>query len=140
MNKTVILTRGTSGVGKSTYANFLNLLAFDAAKTCVICTADDFFEQDGQYKFDASLLGQAHYECKDKFIQALARRVDLIIVANTSTKLEDFEFYLDRAKTFGYQIFVMVLENYHSGINVHGVPDETLLRQENNIKNSLKLR
>lgn len=133
--KRVVLIRAVSGAGKSTFAEML------APDSC-ICCADDFFtDEDGNYNFDASKLGQAHKACRDKYLKLLDHPyADTIVVANTNTKESDYKFYLDEAEKRGIMVFSLVLENRHGGKNVHGVPDNVLERQEQNIKNSLKLR
>jgi hypothetical protein len=133
--KKVILIRAVSGAGKSTFAEML------APDSC-ICCADDFFtDEQGNYNFDASKLGQAHKACRDKYLKLVDHPyVDLIVVSNTNTKESDYKFYLDEAEKRGIMVFSLVLENRHGGKNIHGLPDHVLERQEQNIKNSLKLR
>jgi len=53
--KQLILLRGLPGSGKSTFANLLGGIHVEA---------DQYFIQDGEYKFDASKLKQAHNWCK----------------------------------------------------------------------------
>jgi hypothetical protein len=31
------------------------------------------------------------------------------------------------AETYGYMVFSIVVENRHNGVNVHNVPDETMI-------------
>lgn len=134
-SKRVVLIRAVSGAGKSTFASYL------APDSC-ICCADDFFTDEvGNYNFDASKLGQAHKACQDKYLKLLDDPlVDDIIVSNTNTKESDYKFYLEEAEKRNIVVFSLVLENRHGGSNIHGVPLEVLERQEQNIKNSLKLR
>lgn len=133
--KRVVVIRATSGAGKSTFAEFLESSDF-------ICCADDFFtDEQGNYNFDASKLGQAHKACQDKYLELLdSPFADTIVVSNTNTKESDYKFYLDEAEKRGIMVFSLVLENRHGNKNIHNVPDHVLERQEQNIKNSLKLR
>jgi len=32
--------------------------------------------------------------------------------------------YFDLAKTYGYQVFSLIVENRHGGLNQHGVPED----------------
>ena len=134
MSKTVIITRGTSGAGKSSFAELV-------AEPKVIVCADFFFEKNGGYDFDPSKIGQAHQQCKDAFDAACVNPdVANIIVANTNTKASDFKYYVDKANEYGYKIVFVVLEKRHDGVNQHNVPSEVLERQHNNLINSLKLK
>lgn len=131
--KNVIVLRGTSGSGKSTFANLI-------AEPKVICCADDYFEKDGSYNFDASKLGYAHAACRTKFDDALFDpSIENIVVANTNTKPADFKYYVDAAETYGARITSVVLEKRHDSSNVHAVPTVALDRQHENLKNSIKL-
>jgi adenylate kinase family enzyme len=74
--KNLILLRGLPGSGKSTFAK-------------QICNqhieADMFFIQDGEYKFDASKLKEAHAWCKDK-TEAWMQKGYNVCVSNTFTQ------------------------------------------------------
>jgi predicted kinase len=138
--KILLILRGVSYSGKSLLANYIQTICSEKYRV-VVCSADDFFiNKKGEYHFDAQKLGQAHGECKDKFYEACKANVELIIIANTNTKEGDFKSYDLIARGFGYQIFTLIVENRHGGINSHAVPKETLDRQEKNIRDSLKLR
>lgn len=131
MNKTVIILRGVSGCGKSSFAELLN--------PDVICTADDFFMVDGEYKFNVSKLGTAHKVCQEKFEDALMEGKNKIVVANTNTSPKEFNFYKDMAEEYGYKVFVVVIENRHGNSDVHGVPEDTKEKQCQRILSSLSL-
>jgi predicted kinase len=131
----LILIRAVSGTGKSTFAETF------APDSCICCADDYFTDGQGNYNFDASKLGQAHKACQEKYLELLdSPFVDTIVVSNTNTKESDYKFYLDEAEKRGIMVFSLVLENRHGNKNVHNVPDHVLERQEQNIKNSLKLR
>jgi NEDD4-binding protein 2 len=133
-DRSVIILRGVSGAGKSTVANKF-------ADPKVICTADDFFEKNGGYDFDPSKLGDAHRECQNKFECALQDpRIKNIVVANTNTKSNDYQYYLDMAAKHGIQVISLVIEKRHDNKNVHNVPDFVLQRQYDSLMSSLKLK
>lgn len=134
MDKTerVILIRGASGSGKSTLAKLFS-------NNKVICCADDYFWDSGEYKFDPSLLGKAHEYCRNVFISALDSGVETVIISNTNTTEKEFNFYIDEAKKRDIMLISLVIEKRHDNINLHGVPDYVIDRQAQNIKNSLKL-
>lgn len=132
-DKTVIIVRGVSGVGKTTFANIV-------AEPKVVCTADDYFEQDGKYNFDPNKLGEAHKQSMDRFKEALYNpNVKNIVVANTNTKPRDYAYYVDKANAAGVKVIYVVLEKRHDNPNVHNVPDHVLQRQHDSLKNDLKL-
>jgi adenylate kinase family enzyme len=132
MQKTVIIISGKSGTGKSSLAAFIQGLD----EKVRICCADDFFMIDGEYKFDAAKLGQAHKSCWDKFEQALADGCDCLIT-NTSTTTAERKKYLNRAKECGFIAFSITLESLGYK-DVHNVPPEVLIRQESNLRASFK--
>ena len=139
-SKVFVLLRGVAGSSKSTFAKYLAFLG-DALNPIVI-TADDYFTNtEGIYKFNPQMLGVAHNLCRIKFEDAVTRQVPLIVLANTSTKISDFQPYIDKAQKNDYTIFSIVMERrFEGGDNGHAVPEEALQRQENGIKSSLKLR
>lgn len=142
LENVVLILRSVSGAGKSTYANYLkSLFDKDYERDCVICCADDYFiDKTGKYSFEPSLLTYAHEHCKGKFISALENKTNLIIVANTNASEKEFDFYIDKAKSAGYVVFCMVVENRNNTKNIHGVSEQVLERQQARIENSLKLK
>jgi predicted kinase len=116
--KTVTILRGISGAGKSTYTreNFPN---------ATVCSADNFFMQNGVYNWDASKLGRAHDWCLNTFNEALRRNDSSIVVDNTNTKLREFKRYRDEALMYGYEVNVVRLvvdPAIAAARNLHGVP------------------
>lgn len=139
-NRVFLLLRGVSGSGKTTYADYLkSLFNTDFTRDCIICTADEYFEQDGEYKFDPTKLGAAHKYCYDKFFNGLKANTELIIVANTSTRESECKPYLDAARAHGYTVFSLVVENVNGTKDVHNVPEETLNKQKQRLLSSIKL-
>jgi len=134
MNNCIIL-RSSSGAGKTTFANYVKGLNFNA--DIRVCTADDYFYQDGEYKFNPAKLGEAHSVCQKAFLAALNDKVD-VVVANTSTTRKERDYYVKLAKENGYRVFSLVVENLGTK-NVHAVPNEVLERQKNNLKNNIDL-
>ena len=136
MTQTVIIIRGASGCGKSSFAAFLQSLKEDA----VICCADDYFVgEDNVYRFQKEGLREAHFCCRNKFIEAVRSQAELIVIANTNSTEKEFRFYHEGAQEFGYQVFFLVLENRHGEVNVHGCPPEAVAMQAKRVQHSLKL-
>lgn len=94
--KTVVILRGCSNAGKSTFSEFIG---------GEVCCADDFFYQDGEYKFDPSKLKLAHEYCFKKFIDCINHQYPKIVLANTNTQLWEFERYKIAAEKMGIKCF-----------------------------------
>jgi predicted kinase len=135
--KTVLILRGVSGSGKSTFASMLESLD---PKLVDVFTADDFFtDENGNYNFDAKLLGHAHRACQERFEHSLEHgTAQLLIVANTNTKPSDFAYYVNAAK--GRAIVTsVVLENRHGSDDVHSVPKAVKANQKISLLNTIQL-
>lgn len=100
----------------------------------MVCEADKYFidKETGEYKFDGSKIKDAHRYCqnlvetymKDSMVNDQWYRE--IAVSNTFTQEWEMQPYFELAKKYGYTVFVTIVENYHGGKNVHGVPDDKL--------------
>jgi len=128
MEKVIVLIRGISGSGKSTFAQLLG--------TKAICCADDYFIHDGKYLWTAEKLGRAHDWCLNKCRRYMKAQAERIVIANTLTTEREMKPYVDLAIQFGYKKFSIIVENRHECVNVHGVPEATLakMRERFNIK------
>jgi predicted kinase len=130
MEKNLILLRGLPGSGKSTLAK-------------LICNqhieADMYFLQDGKYNFDSSKLNEAHKWCQDKAEEWMKNKYN-VVVSNTFTTEKELNPYYELAKKYGYKVVCLIVENRHGGVNIHGVPNETLDKMEVRLKGSIKLR
>jgi predicted kinase len=119
--KELFLLRGLPGSGKSTLAK-------------MICSqhveADMYFMQDGEYKFDATKLKEAHAWCQGKTETWMEKRYN-VVVSNTFTQEWEMEAYYALAKKYGYQVHSLIVENRHGGINTHLVPEETIEKMKN---------
>ena len=120
MIKTVIILRGVSGSGKSTYIQ-------ENFPDAVVVSADKYFyNKEGEYNFDATKLGQAHGSCRARFESALKAQKALVVVDNTNTRFKEFQYYVDMGHRYSYDVrlvrLVVPLEALY-GRNVHGVPD-----------------
>lgn len=127
VQRKVVIMRGVSGSGKSTYI----------AKHCPgaeVCSADDYFTEvlgEGKaYKFDASKLGDAHRWCMARFLNAVTHRdpiarAALVVVDNTNLQLWSFMGYVQVAEAMGYEIEIVRMDtppHIAAERNLHGVP------------------
>jgi predicted kinase len=124
--KKIILLRGLPGSGKSSLAKLMS-----NALTGFV-EADMYFIQNGEYKFDASKLRQAHAWCQNQVKEWMGPNgLDEIIVSNTFTQEWEMQPYFELAEKYGYVIFSLVVENRHGGKNVHNVPEDKLEQMKN---------
>jgi len=120
--KQLILLRGLPGSGKSTFANLLGGIHVEA---------DQYFMQDGEYKFDASKLKQAHNWCKLRVEHSMEDGADKITVSNTFTQEWEMDAYFELAEKYGYQTSCLIVENRHDSKNIHGCPDDKIEQMRN---------
>ena len=124
--KILTLVRGLPGSGKSTFANYL-------WNEYAICEADKFFtDKDGNYKFDATKISEAHKWCREQVeIRMKDNEVNPqfypeIVVSNTFTQEWEMDEYFNLAEKYGYMVFSIIVENVHSGKSIHSVPNEKI--------------
>ena len=125
--KQLILLRGLPGSGKSTFAETLGGIHIEA---------DQYFMRDGIYEFDASQIKNAHNYCQSQTRAWMTHNVnsitpDRIIVSNTFTQEWEMDAYFEMAEEFGYQVFSLIVENRHGGMNVHGCPEDKIEQMRN---------
>lgn len=121
--KNLILLRGLPGSGKSTTAELLGAGSSGTAHY----EADMFFMRDGEYKFDFSQIKEAHKWCQSSVERTMfLGHNSTIIVSNTFTQEWEMDVYYKLAEEWGYRVTSLIVENRHEGVNVHGVPQETL--------------
>jgi predicted kinase len=119
--KTLILVRGLPGAGKSTFAKTLGGIHIEA---------DHYFMKDGEYKFDASKLKQAHEYCRTSTEGWMVEGHN-IVVSNTFTQEWEMDAYYELAGKYGYRVYSIIVENRHNGVNEHGVPADKLEQMKN---------
>jgi NEDD4-binding protein 2 len=129
--KRLILFRGPSGSGKTTAAK-----AFVAKNGGQFFEADSFFDQDGNYAFDASKLGQAHSDCQRRVREFMVNGNGPAVVSNTSMTRWELNPYLAMAKELGYEIVIYRIKGpwdaaLFASRNAHGVTEAIVQKQIN---------
>jgi predicted kinase len=125
--KELFLLRGLPGSGKSTLAKSIG--AFNVE-------ADQFFMEDGVYKFDVTKLKWAHELCRMECERAMKDGIKLSI-SNTFTQEWEMKPYFELAEKYGYRVYSLIVENRHGGVNEHGVPEDKLEIMKNRFEISL---
>jgi predicted kinase len=125
--KELFLLRGLPGSGKSTLAKSLDGIHIES---------DQYFMEDGVYKFDGSKLKLAHNYCQSQTKAWMSTdgtqvNVDRIVVSNTFTQEWEMEYYYKLAEEYGYRVYSLIVENRHGGVNEHGVPADKLEQMKN---------
>ena len=125
MSKELFLLRGLPGAGKSTLAKMLV-----GDRDYCHKEADMYFiDSEGKYKFDFSLIKEAHEWCQSE-VEFLMKYEHTVVVSNTFTQEWEMQAYYDLAEKYGYRVHSIVVENRHGGVNAHNVPQETLEKME----------
>jgi predicted kinase len=135
MGKELFLLRGLPGAGKSTLAKSLSTSMSGHVE------ADMFFlNHEGEYKFDASKLKEAHEWCRKEAESYMKPHgFDRVIVSNTFTQENELKPYYELAEKYGYRVHSIIVENRHGEseeTNIHNVPLETIqkMRERFSIK------
>jgi hypothetical protein len=87
-----------------------------------------FVDSDGNYNFEPSKIKDAHQWCQEEMDFLMRLEHSPVVVSNTFTQEWEMEPYFELAKTYGYKVFSIVVENRHGGINQHDVPEEVLTK------------
>ena len=107
---TVLIMRGLQGSGKSFIAKHYaeNTQKMGDATCCVVCSADEYFERNGNtYGFNPSELANAHMHCRKKFINAINEGAEIIILDNTNSRKWEYQIFERIAKVCGYSSHII---------------------------------
>lgn len=138
MVNTLIIMRGLPGSGKSTIA--LDL-AVGRESFVDILSSDDFFMKNGEYKFDADKLGEAH-QWNQTRARVTMHQVNIgawndntIIIDNTNTRKWEMAPYEEAALEHGWDVeYITVGRFNHESIEkyykrgTHNVPRRVLIQ------------
>jgi predicted kinase len=118
--KRVFILRGIPGCGKSTYAKSI-------PQATIVSTDEFFTDAQGRYERIDTKLNEAHTDCLKRYLAALTRGDDTVVVDNTNINPIDIAPYYALAGVYGYAPEVITLDcpaNTAGPRNLHGVPQE----------------
>ena len=120
----IILVRGLSGSGKTTFSNLIKTL------DDVVVAADDYMiDESGEYKFNLYKLNLCHKKCKEKVENEMKKNTKKIFVHNTFTEEWEMKPYKKMAEKYNYRLFSIIVENRHNNTNIHNVSEEMIKKQ-----------
>lgn len=129
MKRKLYIMRGLPGSGKSTKANEL------AGKRGQIFSTDDYFMDNGEYRFDAARLPEYHKRNLDAASIAMRRGTGTVVIDNTNIEPWHFEKYVEAGRLYGYDINFVEFDptNYSdekikelASRNTHQVPESAI--------------
>lgn len=124
--KTLVILRGISGAGKSTFVEKLKKI-----EPLLIHASADFIhlDREGNYKFDIAKLGEGHGMCFRTAVHAMLDGAEFVVVDNTNTAHWEMSPYVLAGNAYGYKVAIARLEidpEIATKRNVHGVPEKSI--------------
>lgn len=110
MNK-IIVMQGIPGSGKSTLAKKLFADFNEAVGNSVVTySTDDFWMDNGVYRYDPARAGEAHRWNQRRTIEAMQAGTGLIIIDNTNIQKWQAQVYFTLADIYGYEKSVISVQ------------------------------
>lgn len=135
--KTLYILRGLPSSGKTTLAKTLE----ESLPCCITYSTDDYFyDLKGGYHWKPERLHINHIKCRSGVKTSMEVSIENIIIHNTSTTEKELKPYLDMAEQHDYKVVSLVVENRHGNKNNHNVPQDTVDKMEQRLRNSIKLQ
>ncbi|XP_013793718.1 2',3'-cyclic-nucleotide 3'-phosphodiesterase-like [Limulus polyphemus] len=129
----MVIMRGLPGSGKSYIVSKLEEMY---GKSCIVCSADQYFCKNGIYRFERSKLDYAHKFCQEKAERVCRMSTPVVIIDNTNVRRWEMDFYRELAHREGYiQLFVEPKTPWKfdpevlASKNSHGIATEMLQRR-----------
>ncbi|MDO6683845.1 MULTISPECIES: hypothetical protein [unclassified Agarivorans] len=126
--KYLYIVRGPFGSGKTEFAKTIT-------ENVVSCW--DYYSQYGQNKWNEELKPHADEYCRSSVSEFMEQGANTIAVTNSFSKSSDLDFYIEAAKQHQYKVFTLVMENQNSEEYKRDAPEDVVLKQIINLKNSV---
>ncbi|NXA30932.1 N4BP2 protein, partial [Eudromia elegans] len=131
IGQVLVLLRGVPGSGKS----FLARALLEDNPGGIILSTDDYFYKHGQYRYDATCLGEAHDWNRKRAKEAFEKRVSPIIIDNTNIQAWEMKPYVTLAQQFKYKVMFREPDTWWKfkpkeleRRNIHGISKEKIKR------------
>lgn len=129
--------QGQSGSGKSTMVQALRALARAQCVHIAVASADFYFYEGGEYKFDPSKLSEAHQYSRDLAEKYMKEGHEWVVIDNTNTTMQEAKPYLELAVLHGYLVRVVRTDADLDDCvkyNAHSVPKHVVKKQADRIE------
>ncbi|KAG7485076.1 NEDD4-binding protein 2 [Solea senegalensis] len=130
----LVMIRGAPGSGKSTMARAL----LEHNPGGIILSTDDYFTRNGEYRFDPTVLGEAHEWNHKRAKDAFERGSNPIIIDNTNMQGWEMKPYVAQALKHRYKVLFREPDTWWKNKprelerrSSHRVPVETIRRMLN---------
>ena len=140
MKQHLILLRGVPGSGKTTAAELM--YAFDFRFNTALTSADDYMvDEDGNYDYDITKVGECHMKCQDQVRKLLNDdEYCRVIVHNTFCADWEMDAYYKIAEEIDdCKVYSMIVENRHGSKSIHDVPDDKIEMMKTKLMDNIKL-
>lgn len=133
----VIILRGISGSGKTHVAEEIENTATEET---IIFSADHFWMDGEDYKFNPADLQKAHDNCLIEFTRLIAypedpkraKRFGWVVVDNTNTRAAEIAPYYQLAQAYGHNVHILSILcdlNWALERNIHETPNHVIWKQ-----------
>ena len=143
--KLLVIMRMWPGTGKTTLANKLKDEVQENGHSVAIYSTDDYWMEDGEYKFDITKLNASHAWNLER-VKAAIQVYDCVIVDNTNIVWKDFKKYVQLAIENQYDIMLAEPNtewkrnvNECDQKNTHNVPKATIDRMLHKYQNNQEI-
>ena len=133
----VIILRAGSGAGKSTW------IRRHKPKAIVVSSDQYMVDEDGNYQFDVTKLGEAHADCVRRFVSFCQNppNAETLIVDNTNTMVAEFAPYAQVALSYGHDLRIVTFVYDPVAAfkrNIHGTPLDKCIEMHARIQEGTK--